>query len=188
MGRSQDLRGIEFLPLDDISITIAGAMSKSPYPRPRLLITDPSPICREGLSAVLGRDGRFEICRYGYNGKSEAEMIGSHSPDLLLIDPFRNGVDAVWLVKGLADNFPKTRIVVVAYRPEEVYAERILRAGASGYWMKTSEEKELICCIETVLAGNVYLSPRMTLFAVQRLVAAHRIDSSLVGGLTDREL
>ena len=162
-------------------------MSK-PEPRPKVLITDPSAVCREGIAAIIGRDSRFEICHYSYAGQSEAELIKSHRPDLLLLDPFRDGVDGVWLSRGLVESFPKTRVIVVSQRPEEVYAERFLRAGASGYWMKSGEQKELICCLETVLSGDIYLSPRMTLFAVHRLAAAHRIDSSLVGDLTDREL
>jgi DNA-binding NarL/FixJ family response regulator len=160
----------------------------APVSRPRLLIIDPSVICREGIAAIVGRDRRFEICRYTYTGQSESDLLEEHRPDLLLFDPFRDGVEGVWLTKGLADSFPATRMIVVSQRPEEVYAERLLRAGAAGYWMKNGNETELNRCLETVLAGEVYLSPRMTLFAVQRLTAAHPIDSSLVGDLTDREL
>jgi DNA-binding NarL/FixJ family response regulator len=170
-----------------IFIILAGAMSKS-HRRPRLLIIDASVVCREGIAAIIGRDPRFDICQYTYAGQSETNLVESFRPDLLLIDPFRDGVDGVWLIKGLAESFSGTRIIVVSQRPEEVYAERLLRAGASGYWMKTGDERGLFCCLDTVLAGEVYLSPRMTLFAIHRLAAAHRVDSSLIGDLTDREL
>jgi DNA-binding NarL/FixJ family response regulator len=76
----------------------------------------------------------------------------------------------------------------VSQRPEEVFAERILRAGASGYWMKNGGETELLSCIETVLSGQIYVSSRVALYAVHRLVAGRHPRSNLVGGLTDREL
>jgi DNA-binding NarL/FixJ family response regulator len=163
-------------------------MSKTSSSPQRLLIIDPSVVFHAGIIAIVNRANRFEICRNTDQGNRPADLIKKHRPDLVLIDPFGNGVDGVWLIKGLTESFPQSRFIVVAQRPEEIYAERILRAGASGYWMKTGGEKELICCIDTVLAGEIYLSPRMTLFAVHRLAAAHRVNSSLVGELTDREL
>src|SRR5262249_49536787 len=163
-------------------------MSKTSGSPLRLLIIDPSVVFHAGIAAIVNRSNRFEICRHPGEGISPSDLIKQHRPDLVLIDPFTDGVDGVWLTKGLAESSPQTRFIVVSQRPEDIYAERILRAGASGYWMKTGGENELIRCIDTVLAGEIYLSPRMTLFAVHRLVAAHRVDSSLVGDLTDREL
>jgi len=89
------------------------------------LIVDPSVVCREGIAAILARNDRFEICRSSSERESEAKLAKDHNPDLLLIDPFRDGIDGVWLIKGLADSFPRMRIIVASQRPEEVYAERI---------------------------------------------------------------
>lgn len=163
-------------------------MSKPPKARPRLLVIDANTVCREGLTAIVGRDGRFEICKYTYKGESAAKLVNQHRPDLLLIEPFGDGLEGVWLIKGLSEEFQSTRIIAVSQRPEEVFAERILRAGASGYWMKNGGETELISCIETVLSGQIYVSSRVALYAVHRLVAGERSRSNLVGGLTDREL
>lgn len=162
-------------------------MSKPSKSRPRLLVIDANAVFREGLTAIVGRDGRFEVCKYTYEGESAAKLVNQHRPDLLLIEPFGDGVDGVWLIKGLSEEFRSTRIIAVSQRPEEVFAERILRAGASGYWMKNGGETELISCIETVLSGQIYVSSRVALYAVHRLVAGQR-RSNLVGGLTDREL
>jgi len=163
-------------------------MSKPSKDRPRLLVIDANTVCREGLTAIVGRDGRFEICTYTYKGESAAKLVSQHRPDLLLIEPFGDGLEGVWLIKGLSEEFQSTRIIAVSQRPEEVFAERILRAGASGYWMKNGGETELISCIETVLSGQIYVSSRVALYAVHRLVAGEHARSNLVGGLTDREL
>jgi DNA-binding NarL/FixJ family response regulator len=176
------------LQLYDVIITIGGAMAKISNSYPRLLIIDASIVFYEGIAAIVNRTNRFEICREPDQGKSAADLVEAHQPDLVLIDPFTDGVDGVWLIKALAESFPQTQIIVVSQRPEEVYAERVLRAGARGFWMKSGGEKELICCLDTVLADEIYLSPRMTLFAVHRFVAAQRVEASLVEDLTDREL
>lgn len=163
-------------------------MSKPSKARPRLLVIDANTVCREGLTAIAGRDNRFEICKYTYKGESAAKLVNQHRPDLLLIEPFGDGLEGVWLIKGLSEEFQSTRIIAVSQRPEEVFAERILRAGASGYWMKNGGETELLSCIETVLSGQIYVSSRVALYAVHRLVAGRHPRSNLVGGLTDREL
>jgi len=94
---------------------------------------------------------------------------------------------AFFFSNKLAARCPRARILAVSRQPEEIYAERALRAGASGYWMKTSTRKELIRAIDTVLAGELYVSPRIALRAVHEIVdrpAAH----PKVPNLTDREL
>ena len=95
--------------------------------------------------------------------------------------------DGIFLLKELAARFHRTRILAVSRQPENIYAERALRAGASGYWMKTGSKEELVRAIETVLAGELYVSPGVALRAVHKLVeqtAAHRNAYNL----TDREL
>jgi DNA-binding NarL/FixJ family response regulator len=116
-----------------------------------------------------------------------SKLTEKHQPDLLIIEPFLGHYDGIFLLKELAARFPRTRILAVSRQPEEIYAERALRAGASGYWMKTGPREELICAIDTVLAGELYVSPRIALRAVHEVVdrrAAH----PKVPNLTDREL
>ena len=91
--------------------------------------------------------------------RSTRELIEKHHPDLLVIEPFLGHHDGIFLLKQLAARFPRTRILAVSRQPEEIYAERALRAGASGYWMKTSTREELIRAIDTILAGELYVSP-----------------------------
>ena len=79
------------------------------------------------------------------------------------------------------------RILAVSRQPEEIYAECALRAGALGYWMKTSTREELIRAIDTVLAGELYVSPRVALCAVHEIVGRPP-NNPKVPNLTDREL
>jgi DNA-binding NarL/FixJ family response regulator len=113
--------------------------------------------------------------------------VEKHQPDLLVVEPFFGHNDGIFLLKQLAARFPKMRILAVSRQPEEIYAERALRAGASGYWMKTGTREELIRAIATVLAGELYVSPRIALRAVHEVVK-HGATHPNAPNLTDREL
>ena len=156
--------------------------------RARLLVVDANTVCREGIRAIISRDNRFEVCEHTDNRKTVADLVSQHNPDLLLIDPFAERRDGLLLIKELAGRFRQMHILVVSQQPEEVYAQRILHAGASGYWMKSGPGEELIRSIETVLAGELYVSPRVAFLAVHKLVDSPQSNRTLPAGLTDREL
>ena len=156
--------------------------------RLRVLVADDSTVAREGIATIICRDPRYTLCGLAPDQRTLNELLEKHKPDLLLIEPFIGKRDGIFLIKELAQRFPETRILAISKQPEEVYAERALRAGASGYWMKTETREELIHAIETVLAGELYASPRVALSAVHKVIdhpAAYHPNAS---NLTDREL
>jgi two-component system response regulator NreC len=115
------------------------------------------------------------------------ELTEKHHPDLLVVEPFLGHHDGIFLLKQFTACFPQTRILAASRQPEEIYAERALRAGALGYWMKTSTREALLRAIDTVLAGELYVSPGIASRAVHKVVeqpAAH----PNAPNLTDREL
>jgi DNA-binding NarL/FixJ family response regulator len=155
--------------------------------RPRTVIADDSTVAREGLAAIIGRELGFAVCGLASDQRTISELLEQHQPDLLLIEPFLGNRDGIFLIKELATRFRRLRILAVSRQPEEIYAERALRAGASGYWMKTGTRDELIRAIDTVLTGELYVSPRIALRAVHEVVeqpAGHPNPPKL----TDREL
>jgi DNA-binding NarL/FixJ family response regulator len=154
---------------------------------PRIVVADDSTAAREGLAAIIRQHLRYSVCGLAKDQKTTNELLKQHQPDLLLIEPFLGNCDGIFLLKELAARFPRTRILAVSRQPEEIYAERALRAGASGYWMKTGPREELLHAIETILAGELYVSPQVALRAVHEVVehpAAHPNPPNL----TDREL
>ena len=155
--------------------------------KPRILVADNSAVAREGIAAIIRRSSRYTLCGSAVDRHMTIELLEQHKPDVLLLELFLGSCDGLFLIKELADRFPETRILVISKQPEEVFAERALRAGASGYWMKTGTCEELIHAIETVIAGELYVSPGIALVAVHKLIenpAAYRHASNL----TDREL
>jgi DNA-binding NarL/FixJ family response regulator len=155
--------------------------------KPRLLVADNSAVAREGIAAIIRRTSRYTLCGSAIDRRMTIELLEQHKPDVLLLELFLGSCDGLFLIKELADRFPETRILVISKQPEEVFAERALRAGASGYWMKTGTCEELIHAIETIIAGELYVSSGIALVAVHKLIenpAAYRHASNL----TDREL
>ena len=155
--------------------------------RPRIVVADESTVAREGIAAIIRRDLRYTLCGLATDQQTLSQLLEQHQPDLLLIEPFLGYQDGIFLLKELAARFPRTRILVISKHPEEIYAARALRAGALGYWMKTGTCEGLIKAIETVLTGELYVSPRVALLAVHEVIE-HPAVRPQAGKLTDREL
>jgi DNA-binding NarL/FixJ family response regulator len=155
--------------------------------QPSVVIADDSAVAREGLVAILRRDLGYTVCGLAIDGRTTHELAEKHQPDLLVIEPFLGHHDGIFLLKQIAARFPRLRILAVSRQREEIYAERALRAGASGYWMKTSTREELIRALDVVLAGELYVSSRIA-SRIVREVVNRRATYPKVPNLTDREL
>jgi DNA-binding NarL/FixJ family response regulator len=144
-------------------------------------------ISEQGLVTIIGRDPRYDVCGAAHTFEEANKLVRQHRPDLLLIEPFLENRDAIRWIKDLATEFPRIRILVVSRQSERTYAERALHAGASGYWMKNSSVEELMHAIDTVLAGEVYVSPAITSLAMHKF-AGHRNLPHGLDVLSDREM
>jgi DNA-binding NarL/FixJ family response regulator len=155
--------------------------------QPSVVIADDSAVAREGLVAILRHHLGYTVCGLAIDERTTHELAEKHQPDLLVIEPFLGHHDGIFLLKQIAGRFPRLRILAVSRQREEIYAERALRAGASGYWMETSTREELIRALDVVLAGELYVSSRIASRIVHEVVN-RRATYPKVPNLTDREL
>ena len=116
------------------------------------------------------------------------DLLKRHRPHLMIAEPFHHCQDGIIWIKDLARAFPQTKILVASSNAEATYAERALRAGASGYWMKSGTADELLEAIEMVLSGEPYVSPRIALLAVRELINRQAKVPGQEAQLSDREL
>ena len=99
--------------------------------------------------------------------------------------PGRGGLELIKDVKALHGNLP---VLVISMHDELLYAERALRAGARGYLMKEAGGEKMLEAIRKVLAGEVYVSPRMASKILDRLASGESpARTSPIEKLTDRE-
>jgi len=155
----------------------------------RVVVVGDTVVSVQGMAAILGRDARYRVCGGAHGFYDSGELIRQHRPDVLLIEPFLEDRDGILWIKDLATEYPCIRILIVSRQSERIYAERALQAGAAGYWMKNGSAEELLRAVETVAAGEIYVSPLITSLALQKF--ARRGGQNLpqgVGLLSDREL
>jgi DNA-binding NarL/FixJ family response regulator len=120
----------------------------------RILTADDHPMLREGIAAVLGTEVDMVLVAEASNGREAVEQFRIHRPDVTLMDlqmPDMNGIEAIIAIRG---EFPEARIIVLSTYSGDVQVVRALKAGARGYLLKGSVNKELLSTIRAVHAGQ----------------------------------
>jgi DNA-binding NarL/FixJ family response regulator len=124
----------------------------------KVLIADDHAILRRGLKEILQRELDEVTCGEAENAQHVLNEVRRQAWDLVILDitmPGRSGLD---LLSDLQRSHPEIPVLVLSMHAEDQYAERVLKAGASGYMNKESAPEELIKAIQKVLAGGHYVS------------------------------
>jgi two-component system, NarL family, invasion response regulator UvrY len=151
----------------------------------RVLLADDHAIVRGGLKEILVRRLEGVECGEAENAEQVLTQVREHPWDLLILDitmPGRSGLDVLADVKLLRPELP---VLVLSMLPEDQFAKRVLKAGASGYLKKESAPEELIQAIRKVLSGGRYVSP--TLAERLALDLQGNVDRPLHEALSPRE-
>ena len=127
----------------------------------RLLLADDHALIRQGLRALLEKQG-FQIVCEASDGQEALRSVQKTQPDVAIIDismPILNGVDAA---RELKKSAPKTKIILLTQHDEDQYVTEALRAGVKGYVLKSQAGADLVHAIKEVCRGSVYLSPNIS--------------------------
>ena len=125
----------------------------------RVLIADDHSILRRGLAQIIAETADMQVCGEAENGAQAVKFAREHPVDVVLLDitmPDRNGLDTL---KQLKKEKPKLAVLMLSMHPEEIYALRAIKAGASGYLNKASAPALLVTAIRQVAGGRRYISP-----------------------------
>lgn len=145
-----------------------------------LLLVDDHTLTRSGLRLLLELVGDFEVVGEAQNGREALTMVAELRPAVVLMDltmPELNGLEAT---RHILKDFPSTKVLVVSAHLEEIRVRDALRAGASGYLVKSAATSELEIAIHAALKGNTYLSPEVSNILVRSLDG-----NPLAGGVAD---
>ena len=127
----------------------------------RVLIADDHAIVRQGLRQILSDTPDLTVAGEAETGVQAVQLVRSGEWDVVLMDvsmPDRNGIDALKLIKK---EYPRLPVLILSMYPEEQYAIRALKAGASGYLTKQSAPDLLVTAIRQVASGKKYVSPSL---------------------------
>ncbi|MEX2217288.1 MAG: response regulator transcription factor [Phycisphaerales bacterium] len=124
-----------------------------------VLLVDDNEMLAEAMPRLLARDARFEWAGWIEDPANLVETVRAKAPGVVLMDVDMPGVETFDLVKLLAAECPKSRVVMFSGHVREDYAEAAIDAGAFGYLHKDDEVGELLNNLERVSRGEVVLSP-----------------------------
>jgi two-component system, NarL family, invasion response regulator UvrY len=124
----------------------------------KILIADDHTIVREGLKQILAETADMMVAGEATTGHEVLEMVRREDWDLVLLDLAMPGKDGLDTLKELKQEKPKLPVLILSIYPEEQYAVRLLKAGASGYLTKESAPDELIAAIRKVSQKGKYIS------------------------------
>lgn len=154
-----------------------------------VLVVDDHPIFCQGLSDFLNRQPDLICCGVCLSLAEALKSIAAQHPQLVLLDLRLGGADGLDAIKSLHAQYPDSRLLIISQFDETLYAERALRAGASGYVMKERACDEVLRAIRTVLGGSIYVSTEVSMMAVKKILTAKpSSQGSSLGALSDREL
>jgi len=125
----------------------------------RVIIADDHAVVREGIRRILADAGDVEVVAEAADGTELLAQLERAPCDVVLLDlsmPGLPGLEALRTIRAVCPSLP---ILVLSMHPEEQYAARTIRLGASGYLDKAGKPSELIHALRIVAGGSMYVTP-----------------------------
>lgn len=151
----------------------------------RVVLADDHPVVRAGLRQILTEAPDLAIAGEAGDGTGVMERVGSARPDVLVLDITMPGPPFVTLLRSLRRSHPDMAVLVLSVHPEDQYALRAFRAGASGYLSKERSPELLVEAIRRVARGGRYVPESLAERLVTRLGAGGEMEPHET--LSDRE-
>jgi len=151
----------------------------------KILIADDHAVVRKGLKQILAETSDIVAADEAKNGQEVLEKVRKSDYDIVMLDISMPGRSGIEILKQLKDEKPEVLVLVLSMHPEEQYAVRALRAGASGYLTKDSAPEELISALRIISQGRKYITTSLA----EKLAFDLEIDTEkpLHETLSDRE-
>jgi len=127
----------------------------------RLLIADDHPIVRSGLRRIAEDDTGITVSAEASTGVEALEAMHTSAVDVVLLDVSMPGAPFMETLRRLREEHPSVRVLVLSAHPEDQWAMRAIRAGASGYLTKDHSPGQLVEAIRRVFRGGRYVSPEL---------------------------
>jgi DNA-binding NarL/FixJ family response regulator len=141
-----------------------------------------------GVAALIAAQGDLRVCGEAASVAEALVLLDTLTPRLVILDLWLADRSGLTLIRTLAERPVRPATLVFTIHDERLFAERALRAGASGYVMKTEPPETLITAIRDVLAGRLHVSDSMAQSLLRRLGGEGAPPPGRLTALTDREV
>lgn len=140
----------------------------------RVALVDDHPAITDALEAVLTAAGGFELCGVYASGETALRELPGRRADVLVVDLMLPDMNGLHLVSRVHADFPELRIVVFSMCREEVFAERVIQAGALAFVSKSDPTQRVLQAIRSAARGDVFLNPKTASLLVSKLCQSKR--------------
>jgi DNA-binding NarL/FixJ family response regulator len=142
----------------------------------RILLADDHKIVREGLRALLNKKPDFEVVAEAENGRMALQVAREVMPEVIIMDLTMPDVNGIEATRQLIAALPDVKVIALSMHSDNRLVVGMLNAGASGYLLKDCAFEELENAIRSVVANEIYLSPKIT----RNIIEYHVRNSTLV--------
>jgi len=140
----------------------------------RIVLVDDHPLFREGVTGLIDLQPDMEVCGEAEEMSEALRLILDLAPDLAIVDISLGRGNGISLVKDIRARRADLPVLVLTMHNEPIYAERALRAGATGYVTKQEEPSTVLKAIRRLLDGGAYVSEKLASEMLRGLVSAGR--------------
>jgi len=127
----------------------------------KVIIADDHPVVRQGLRQMLAVESDLTVVGEARNGQEVVDLSRRVPWEVAVLDYNMPGKNGLELIKELRQRYPGRAVLILSMYPEDRYAVRALKAGASGYLTKESAPEELVSAIRKVAGGGRYVTPTL---------------------------
>ncbi|MBI4336566.1 MAG: response regulator transcription factor [Chloroflexi bacterium] len=120
----------------------------------RVLVVDDQSIVREGLRAILAEDKSILVVGEASNGRQALQQVAALAPDLVLLDIRMPDMDGFAAIRGIKQQMPHAKVLMLTGYPDPQYLKQALEAGAAGYVLKDLSAHTLLHAVHAVAQGE----------------------------------
>lgn len=153
----------------------------------KIVVADDHDLVRMGIVRMLADVPHFEVVGEARSGEEAVNLVRQLQPCVVLMDVKMPGIGGLEATRKVLQASPSTKVIAVTAIADDLYSDRILKAGASGYVTKDTGFHEILKAIDSVLRGHLYMSNDMAQQVALRSYTGG-IERSPFDDLSEREL
>ena len=154
----------------------------------RIIIADDHAVVRTGLQMILDETTDLCICGEASNGYELIEKLNTNNYDLVILDISMPGKDTIDVLKEIQATWAQLPVVILSMNPDEIYAVRMIRNGASAYINKETDPQQIITILRVVLSGKKYFTQTQSEMLAELVIDPEKNTNVLLHeALSDRE-